>query len=75
MIGMSKHDGHKLVYVLDACIAEHEVTITPEGDVTYVPTSRFKITSFGGDSGIWCNDCDEQIHGGENGLSEEWQVV
>lgn len=72
---MGKHDGHRLVYVIDRCVAEIPVTITPDGDVTHPEGAEYEIVAFDGDSGIWCNDCDERIPGGEHGLSDSWMVV
>jgi hypothetical protein len=72
---MSKHDGHKLVYVLDRCTVQIPVTMTLNGDVTHAADAQYEIIDYDGDSGIWCEDCKDSVHGGESGLSEEWQVV
>jgi len=72
---MSKHDGHKLVYVLDRCTVQIPVVINDDGDVTHKEGADYAIIDYDGDAGIWCDDCNTSIHGGESGLSEEWQVV
>jgi len=72
---MGKHDGHKLIYVLNACVVEQVVTITADGNVTHVPDNDPEITDWDGDGTLYCDTCNEQIYGGEHGLSEYWEVV
>lgn len=72
---MAKHDGHRLFYVLDRCTVQIPVTITPEGDVTSGEDAKYQIVEYDGDSTVWCDDCNERIVGGEDGLSDSWMVV
>jgi hypothetical protein len=72
---MANHDGHKLVYVLNQCTAQIPVVMTEDGDVTHAENAQYEITDLDGDAGVWCDDCSERVYAGEDGLSEEWQVV
>lgn len=72
---MGKHDGHKIVYVLDHCIAQAPVTITADGNVAHPEDAQYEVIEYDGDGAVWCDTCNEQIYGGEHGLSKYWEVV
>ena len=69
---MATHEGHKLVYVYDHCVAQQTCVITPEGNVRV--TGDLEVIDFDGDARVYCDTCDERVYAGESGLSVDWEV-
>lgn len=70
---MNKHDGHKLVYVYDRCVAQQVCEITAEGNV--LVTGDLEVIDIDGEARVYCDTCDERVHDGEGGLAEDWIVT
>lgn len=70
---MGTHEGHKLVYVYDRCVAQQVCEITPEGNVQV--TGDLEVIDIDGDTRVYCDTCDVQVYAGEGGLSVDWECV
>lgn len=70
---MSKHDGHDVKLVYTNVTVEHSAVLNADGDV--VVKDHAEILRIDGDSFVHCDTCDERVYAGEDGLSDEWQVL
>lgn len=70
---MNTHEGHKLVYVYDRCVAQQTCEITPDGNVRV--TGYLEMVDIDGDTLVYCDTCDAQVYAGEGGLAVDWECV
>lgn len=70
---MSNHDGHQLKYAMFGVDIQQDAIINEDGDIEVV--GDVAILKFSGETSIYCDTCQKTVRAGEDGLSEDWQVM